>query len=398
MIPDVIVPEFHDAADETIRWMHRSTPIYRYDPRPRYSEAMWIVSKWSDVRDIERNAEDFVNRLGISLRYSFDDQAGDSRFKTAMTMPGSTDPPVHTRLRRLANASLSPRRVRSLERRIYEAAARALDEIQPGSVADFASIIAKEIPARVMCDLLGLSYDRAEDLRTWDNVFSRSLEPGNIANVEAMTDLLSFLQAAVSERRCTPQDDMISDLIQAQRDGDHLTEDEILLWARTILLAGIGTTSGLLAGGVRALLDHPEQKDILLTRPDAIDGAVNEMLRWTTPLRYQMRTAVRRTEIGDAKIEIGDKIFLWYLAANRDPEVFHRPYEFHVLRVNSNDHLAYGYGVHRCIGALLASLEGRIVIRELLSRFPNIEWAGEYRPDSRTKLNLASHMPIRFNP
>ncbi|HEV8534590.1 MAG TPA: cytochrome P450 [Candidatus Limnocylindria bacterium] len=359
---------------------------------------MWILSRWEDIRMVESNAELFVNRFGVSLQYAFQDSVvtDDPRLRVALRLPGTTDPPLHTHLRRVVSPSFSPKPILALEPRIRSIASQVLDEIQPDEVVDFVDAVATTVPIRAMCDLLGVSDGRTEELKRWESTDSVSVEPGGKADIGAVTEMLNYLEAEIADRRLNPRDDLISDLISAERNGDRCTDEEVLMWARTVFLAGIGTSSGLLSGGMRALLDHPDQKAVLAADSSLSNRAVEEVLRWVTPVRYMMRTATGSAEIRGVRIAEGDKIYLWYLAGNRDPYVFEDPFRFDIVRKTSIKHLAFGHGPHFCLGAPLAVLVARVLFEELLSRFPNVEWAGEYVGDKRTKLEAAAHMPVRF--
>lgn len=398
LVPHVIDPGFYDDPDDTIRYLHREMPVYVYDAGPSYPYPLHIVSRWADVRHVESRPQEFVNRFGISLEYAFDGGMNDldARWRVAMTMPGSTDPPLHTHLRRMASVGFTPKRIRQIEPRVRAIVRKVFDAIPPWTAGDFVDVVARAIPSRVMCDLLGVSYDVGPNLLRWDTIFSAALEPGADGDTAAMVEMLDFLDGEIASRRQQPTEDILSDLMFAERNGDRYSHDEILMWARTILLAGISTTAGLLAGGVKALLDFPDQKALLVQDRRSIRSGIDEMLRWVTPLRYQLRTTTSDCSIGGVAIAEGSKLFLWYLASNRDPDVFTDPFRFDVKRQTRAKHLSFGHGPHFCLGAPLAAMEAAVVVEELLAYFPNIEWGGEYIPDRRTKLNLASEMPVIF--
>jgi len=213
----------------------------------------------------------------------------------------------------------------------------------------------------------------------------------------ALAELFAYLQKTVDERRRAPRDDLISLLLAAELDGEHLDDGEILMFAMTLLVAGNETTRNLISGGSLALLEHPDQKQLLRRDPSLIPNAVEEMLRWVSPVRTFCRSATQPTELHGKRIEEGQYLLLLYGSANRDEAVFGDDADrFDVTRENGRRHVAFGYGEHLCMGASLARLEARVMFEELLGRLPEFELAGAVRPLPSSLMNGIVEMPVTF--
>lgn len=397
-VPEVIDAAFHLAPFEAYRWLHANAPVYWYDPRPRYPTPMWILSKWEDIRYVETKPDLFANKYGVVFQFATHDVElpDDPRFAVAARMPNMYDPPEHTRHRRLVRDQFRPSRMSRLEEPLRKIVNECLDAIEPGEVADFSQAVAYKIPLYMVCDLLGVGRTRAADFMRWSHAIFASFEPGADALFGDVIEMFDFFEGELDDRKRNPKDDLITDLVQAEHDGEGFTRDEMLMWCWVLLVSGQDTTACLLAGGLRALLDFPGERAKLIADPGLIPGAVHEMLRWATPTHAQMRTAEADTEIRGTPIAKGDKIYLCYTAANRDPEVFADPYRFDVTRPQEREHLSFGFGQHYCLGAPLARLEGRIAFEELLRRFPNFEAAGDHVPAPSAISNFPGVLPVRF--
>ena len=208
-------------------------------------------------------------------------------------------------------------------------------------------------------------------------------------------ELVAYVSAVTSERRRRPQEDLISRLVEAELDGERLSNDEIASFCVTLLVAGNETTRNLIAGGALALMQHPEQRDRLSAAPSPLPGAVEEMLRWVTPVRNFVRCAVADTELRGKKIQEGDYLALFYASANRDEEIFGEDAEcFDILRTSARRHVSFGFGEHLCLGAALARLEARVLFEELFRRWPRFELAGEPEPLHSCPMNGLVRMPV----
>jgi cytochrome P450 len=211
-------------------------------------------------------------------------------------------------------------------------------------------------------------------------------------------ELFAYFHAKLGERRGRPHDDLLSALAAAEVDGERLADEELLMFCMTLLVAGNETTRNLISGGARALMEFPDQRRALVENPDRLPGAVEEMLRWVTPIRSFARTATRDTEIRGQRIAAGEYVLLLYTSGNRDEEVFGPTADvFDVGRPAESMHVVFGFGEHFCLGASLARLEARVLFEELLARFPDFSLAGEIVPLRSTLMNGLVRMPVTFD-
>ncbi|MFJ3193194.1 cytochrome P450 [Streptomyces griseoviridis] len=287
-----------------------------------------------------------------------------------------TDPPQHTRLRALVGRSFTARRTELLRPRIQQIADDLLDAMLPLGRADLVTSFAYPLPLTVICELLGIpDLDRTE----FRKLSTEAVAPSSAESAaEAVTGLGEYFTQLIEDRRCAgPGDDLLSDLLRTRaEDGDQLSADELRGMAFLLLLAGHETTVNLISGGVHALLSHPDQLAALRADMNLIDGAVEEMLRYEGPVESAtFRFAAEDLEIGDTLIPRGDPVIIGLDAADRAPSRYPDPDRFDIRR-DTRGHLAFGHGIHHCLGAPLARLEGRIAIRTLLERAPDLRADG----------------------
>lgn len=283
------------------------------------------------------------------------------------------DPPDHTRLRRLVSKAFTPRRVQGLAPRIQQITDELIDAMEPKGRADLIDEFAFPLPIIVICELLGVPADRRADLREWSNVFitpaiTEEMRERHRAVNQAT---LEYFAELIAERRAAPRDDLISALVTA-RDDDKLSEQELLSTLVLLMIAGHETTVNLIGNGMAALLRHPDQMRLLRSRPDLMPSAIEEFLRYESPVQHgTLRIAAEDMEIAGTPIPRGSVVQVCIGAADRDPAVFPAPDRLDITRAD-NRHLAFGHGIHFCLGAPLARLEGRIAFSTLLTRLPGI--------------------------
>ncbi|MGW0783252.1 cytochrome P450 family protein [Streptomyces sp. NPDC002913] len=308
------------------------------------------------------------------------------------------DAPHHTRLRKLVAREFTARRIEALRPRVEEITEGLLDAMVPSGSADLVDAFAFPLPMTVICELLGVPDMDREAFRLLSNaiVTPVSQEEEN----DAVHRMGAYLVELIEDKRCAPGDDLMSALIQARDDdGDRLSPDELIGMAFLLLVAGHETTVNLIANGVRALLDHPEQLALLRARPELIDGAVEEMLRYDGPVgTATFRFARESVAIGSAVIPRGEAVLVALGSGDRDPGRYPDPDTFDIRR-EARGHLAFGHGIHFCLGAPLARMEGRIAVQALLERCPGLERdpdGGE--PDWLPGLLLRGvrHLPVRW--
>jgi cytochrome P450 len=269
--------------------------------------------------------------------------------------------------------------------------------VQPGSVHEFAEEIAAPLPTRMIAELIGAPPDDWEQFRAWSDAATGTADPEiELDPLVAMGQLFEYFQELIAARRAEARDDLLSVLAGAEIDGVRLTDEDLLNFAFLLLVAGNETTRNLIALGTLALIAHPDQCRLLATDPTLIPGAVEEMLRWNSPVVHMARTATTDVQIRGQLIAEGDTVVMLYGSANRDEDVFGPDSEeFNVTR-HPNPHIAFGCGEHSCVGAQLARLEATVLFDELLRRFPGMELVGEVDRMRATMVPGVKRMPVRM--
>jgi pimeloyl-[acyl-carrier protein] synthase len=309
----------------------------------------------------------------------------------------SVDPPEHTRLRRLVSKAFTPRSVQKMRPLIQEIVNELLDGIAGRVEFDLVSELAWPLPVIVIAEMLGIPREDRERFKRWSDAMVATLG-GDYSSLDearrSNEELVEYVSRVIASRRKQPRDDLISRLVAAEESGQRLTEDEMLGTVALLLVAGNETTTHLISSGMLALLRNPEQMARLKADPSLLPSAVDEMLRFTGPVHTTRRTAREDVSLGDAQIRRGDVVVGILAAANRDPDKYEDPDRFDVAR-NPTDHVAFGDGIHFCLGAALARLEGQIALGTLLRRFPNLqlldeqpEWGGTFAIRGVTTLRL----------
>ncbi|HET7173654.1 MAG TPA: cytochrome P450 [Nocardioidaceae bacterium] len=310
------------------------------------------------------------------------------------------DPPDHTRLRRLVTSAFTPRAIAGLEPWIRGVTERLLTAADARAGFDLVDALAFPLPISVICRLLGVPAEDRAQFRAWGHDVAASLDPQTAAAAQAQTRaaelaLTGYLRELVRKRRANPDDSILSALIAAEEQGDRLSSGEVVSMALLLLVAGFETTVNLIGNGTVALLGDPASWDRLRQDPALIPGSVEEMLRYDSPVQLTSRTAVEEVEVGGRVVAAGQSVLVSIGGANRDPGVFEHPDEFRTDRSNAGQHLSFSLGIHHCLGASLARLEGRIAIEELTRRYPALELAAP--PTRRPLLVLRGFesVPVR---
>jgi cytochrome P450 len=339
--------------------------------QPDDGTGWWVVSTQPEVLEVSRDPERFESGKGIlTLEIGIE-------YPSPPTMM-HTDPPVHTRYRKLVQPGFAPSRIRALEEPLRVLVRSILDQLPTGEPVDIVPNLAEPYPVHVIADLLGIPDEDRDRFVLW----SDATIPGasNLSFEECaalMAEMQEYLMAAGRERRGGEGSDLISVLANVEVDGETLSDDELLMFFNQLLVAGNETTRNMISGGLWALANRPDELAKLVADRELIPTCVEEWLRWTTPVVAFMRTATEDTELRGVPIAAGDAVLLLYAAANRDEAVFGPDAgEFHVDR-QPNAQVALGFGPHFCIGAALARLEGRVLLEELLDRWTALEPAGD---------------------
>jgi len=386
------------------RFPLHSPDFYAGDPYPAYRELratepvcwndvtnFWALLKYEDIRFVSSNPALFSSTKGITIP----DPAMPSPVQEASLI--FSDPPRHRQMRKLINSGFTRRRVAVLEPKIREIVRGILDGIEPGSVHEFAEQIAAPLPTRMIAELIGAPPDDWEQFRTWSDAATGNADPEIALDpLVAMGQLFEYFQKLVAERRVEPREDMLSVLSEAEIDEHRLTDEELLNFAFLLLVAGNETTRNLIALGTLALIEHPDQCRLLVDDRHLIPSAVEEMLRWNSPVTHMARTATSDVEIRGQLIREGDVVVMLYGAANRDEEIFGPDAEEFKVTRHPNPHIAFGCGEHSCVGAQLARLEATVLFDELLRRFPKLELVGAVDRMRATMVPGVKRMPVRL--
>lgn len=382
-----------------------SPDFYADDPYPAYRElrrtspvvwndvtGFWALLRYEDIRHVSTHPELFTSTKGISIP--------DPALPNPVQEGGLifTDPPRHRQLRKLINTGFTRRQVSVLEPKVREIVCGIFDGVGTDAL-EFAEELAAPLPTRIIAELLGAPPQDWEQFRTWSDAVTGNADPEIELDVMAAAgELFGYFQHLIEARRCRPRDDMLSVLTTAEVDGAKLTDEDLLNFAFLLLIAGNETTRNLIALGTLALIEHPAECAKLVAKPDLISSAVEEMLRFTSPVTHMARTATRDVEIRGQLIREGDVVVMLYGSANRDEEIFGCDAEEFMVQRQPNPHIAFGCGEHSCVGAQLARLEARVFFEVLLGRFPEMELVGPVDRMRATMVPGVKRMPVRLGP
>ena len=309
------------------------------------------------------------------------------------------DPPEHTKYRKILQTAFVPRSVARLEGRVREIVTEVLDAVIEAGRCDFVADVAVPIPLRVLAELMGLPVSDVPRLADWTaRIEAAQISPEPAAALPVLGEMATYLGEQIAAQKEAGGESLVTTLAEAEVDGERLDDAEILVFFALLVFAGNDTTRNTMAGGMRALLEHPDQLDLLTREPERIETAVEEILRWTSVVNYFCRTATTDTELGGRRIAAGEKVVLWYPAGSRDPEMNQDPQAFDVTRPEPT-HMAFGGGGrHFCLGAGLARLELRVAFEEVLRRFRDVRPAGPPERLRSSWANALTSLPIEFQP
>jgi cytochrome P450 len=389
---------------ETFALLRREAPVWWYDwPLGR---GYWCVTKHADVVAVSRDTKTFTSEEGANLEDLDEEQ------RAARQSMLETDPPRHTRLRGLVGPPFTPRAIKAYELVLRELTAAVLDRALPLREFDFIEEVAKQLPIRVLARLLGAPDEDTDRLIDWGDRMIGNTDP-ELADVlsdtpeseqyrmlpfrsPASLELFEYAHRIADERRAAPTDDLVSKLVNAEIDGERLTEREFDTMFLLLVVAGNETTRQAIAHGMLALAENRDEWRRLADDPELVwTAGADEILRWSSPVLHFRRTATRDVEVGGQTIRAGDKVVIWYVSANFDEEVFADPLRFDVGR-RPNPHVTFGGGgPHFCLGAHLAKLEVQVMFDELLPRLADIELLGPAERMRTNFTNALKRMPVR---
>lgn len=372
-------------------------PMYvrlRAEDPVQWSEMMeaWILTRYDDIVSVLTDSRFSADRRQAQNRFAQQAQKIEEEFGAfgrTQTMLGS-DPPLHTRLRKLVSKAFTPRMVEGLLPRIQEIVDERLDAIQEAGRMDIIQDLAYPLPVIVIAEMLGIPPQDRDQFKLWSDEIVLTLNgpltsPDMLESArKSANELTEYFSGVIEERRKEPGDDLISGLIAAEEQGQILSEDEMLTTAMLLLVAGNETTTNLIGNGMLALLRNPDQLRKLRDDPSLIQTAIEEILRYDGPVQGTGRVAMEDLEIHGRPVKKGQMVFCVLGAANRDPAKFENPDQLDITR-RPNEHVAFSDGIHFCLGAPLARAEGQIALRTLLRRFPdlsletdNLQWGGTF--------------------
>ena len=369
---------------DSFSWMRANAPVY-------WDGHAWGISKYEDLKAISKDPETFCNGQGI--------RADADRMQMMIDM----DDPEHFRRRKLVNRGFTPRRVRDREAEVRAACTQIIDAICERGECDFVGDIAAWLPLILIGNDLGIATADREQLLEWSDAMLSALT-GDPASLEPATlafiGYTEYANQVIADRKKCPADDLMSVLVHAEVDGDRLDHQALIDESLLILIGGDETTRHVISGGAyQLLLDGRREWERLVVNPTLLTQGIEEMLRWVSPIKNMNRTATRDVELRGQQIREGDNVLLLYPSANRDEDVFEDPFRFDVSRA-PNDHVAFGFGTHFCLGNSLARLELKVMFEELLRRLPDLHLVSEDEPAYRAANFVSGYesMPVRFTP
>ncbi|MFD9126066.1 cytochrome P450 [Kitasatospora sp. NPDC059571] len=404
--PELFTWEFAADPYPAYAWLREHAPVHR-TTLPSGVEA-WLVTRYADARQALADARLSKNPVHHSEQAHRTGRVGipGERQADLMTHLLNIDPPDHTRLRRLVSKAFTPRRVAEFAPRVQQLTDRLIDSFAERGTADLIHEFAFPLPIYAICDLLGVPAEDQDDFRDWAGMMIRH-HAGRRGGVgRAVKKIRGYLAELIHRKRADLGDDLISGLIRASDHGEHLTENEAAAMAFILLFAGFETTVNLIGNGLYALLRNPGQRALLqesvaLGESGLLETGIEELLRYDGPVELATwRFATRPLTIGGTDIPVGDPVLVVLAAADRDPARFSDENTLDLARTD-NPHLGFGHGIHYCIGAPLARLEGRAALATLLTRLPDLELAAdpaELRWRGGLIMRGLRELPVSFTP
>lgn len=403
----------HIVVHDIFTRMRREEPV-AWCPEPWGGPGFWSVTKYDDIQFVSKNPDQFSsdgklggitlpsdemirNRMkedGIEI---IEGEAAEGNLFQSGTSMIMMDPPDHVQNRRVVAPGFTPQKLDDLTPRIQERAKEILRNIEGKDEVEFISSVAAELPIQMLAELFGIDQELRHKLFEWSNIIIGGDDPDIVVSPEqvrtAIMELVTFGMEQYEQRKEKPGNDLISMLVHTKVNGQPVDLGDYLSTLLLLVVAGNETTRNSISGGILALSENPEEKRKLLEDPSLIPAAVDEIIRWVHPVIYMRRTATEDTMIGEQAVKKGDKLALWYMSGNRDEDKWEDPFVFKVGRKGPR-HLSFGYGQHLCIGWRLAEIQLRLLLEELLIRYPNIAVKGEVNRMKTNFLNSIKSMQV----
>ena len=376
--------------------LRKTAPVWWNDQEESIFDdgGYWVITRHEDIKAISRNGDLWsTNRKGAVMRLP--DGVTGEQLDLTKALLINHDAPEHTRLRKIVSRLFTPRAVAALEEKLAVSAREIVAAAKKKGTGDFVDDIAMSLPLLAIADLIGVPEADREKLFGWTNSIMNTDDPDFDSDpTTANAELMGYAYAMAEDRRRCPADDIVTRLIEADIDGESLGDVEFAFFVILLAVAGNETTRNAMTHGINAFFENPEQWELF--KRERPDTAVDEIIRWATPVHCFQRTALADTEIGDVTIREGQRVGLFYSSANFDEDVFESPFEFNILR-NPNPHLAFGgNGAHFCIGANLARMEIKLIFNEIADQIPNIAKLGEPQRLRSGWINGVKALPVSF--
>lgn len=381
----------------TFEYLRAAEPVCWHPEK--HGRGAWVISRYDDIVEISSRPKDFSSWRGGTNIQDYEQQDLDPIRMLMLNM----DPPQHNKYRRLVSGGFrhTPRRVALMEPGFRQEAAAIIDEVIEQGSCDFVEAIAAQLPLRVIAGLLGIPQEDRAQLFHWSNRLIGFEDPEYQTSIEdarmAAAEIWGYANQLAEARRGGTGDDLVTYLINSEVDGEKLSLEDFDAFFILLSVGGNETTRNLLSGAMLTLFEHPAAWREIVKNPAVLSTAVDEFLRWVSPVNCFRRTATRDLELHGRQIKENDKVVLFYTSANRDESVFPNAHSFDIHRT-PNDHLAFGSGQHHCIGSHLARLEIRIMFEEIAKRMPSLRLAGEVSRLRSTQINGVKHIPVTFDP
>ena len=376
--------------------LRRNDPVHWQDEPG--GPGFWAVTKYEDCVTVNRDYE----RFSSAARGTMPFELGEEEVAQQSLMMLNMDPPLHTRYRRLVNKGFAPRMVRDLEESIHRTTDAIIDDVIEKGEADFVTQISAELPLQVIAELLGVPQEDRHKMFEWSNRMVGNADPEYQAEADlalsSALELYAYAAELFAQKRIDPHADLMSALTSVEVEGERLSDLELELFFLLLTVAGNETTRNLMSGAMHAFFQHPEQWQRLREDRSLLPTAVDEMLRFVSPVMNFRRTAMVDLTMSGTKMKAGDKVVFFHASANRDEDVFDSPDTFDISR-DPNPHIAFGGGgPHFCLGTNLARMEIRVMFEHLLDRMPDISQDGDVQRLQSQFINGVKHLPVAFTP
>lgn len=392
-------PEFFttDQYHEAFTLLRRHDPVHWTHGSNGWN--FWSVTKHEDCMTVLRHPEIYSSAQGVMLPYLPPEQERTPEQVGAGLSVLMSDPPRHREMRKIIFEWFRPQLIDSLEPAVRKMSVDIVNAVAPKGRCDLVNDVAGKLPAAMVCQIMGVPPKDWPYMRKLVDRLIGSPDPEFQTEGPpdaAVLETLQYFAGLLQERRRHPANDLVSALASGMIEGRPMTDPEVLFNCYIVLGGGLETTRNAITGGILALLQHPQQLAELMENPALMPTAIEEILRWTSPANYFTRVAVRDCELHGKPIKRGDRVVVWFPSANRDEGVFADPFRFDIKRT-PNDHLAFGYGEHFCLGARLARLETRVMIEEILRTLPGLRVAGKVERMAAVVVSVIKRMPVTFS-